>query len=834
MNFDFITGFGREDSQRKLRGNYLTGTFQNIVDLAEQEHKAAPCRTDKDGRWAIFVTNNGPDARSSIEMKKLNPPPLITCKWVDIDDGDPTWEQVLAFAQSVAQGHEFLAYTSRSHGEIRPDGSVKRKYRILFPHVPMDYMAHSSFNKALNDVLVQWGMTPDRVSERPNQICYLPNRGPEYHWHHQPGHRMDLGGEHFHWWFNAARAAWEQDVNTYKEFTGKNETDRSPVAAFCRKHSAAEMMDTYGWISHDGVNFRCPEQTTKSYATKVDEGGRGWVTASGSVEGIMGTKQGDGFDIYRVYQCGGNLDQALAYARQCLKEEDDRRYGAATVEHGNELWQGCVGVGGDATHAPAARRQALAESAAKVEQIVTENIPVADERLQWDIGWPPGVIGEAAKWIYAASRRPVKQFAIAQAFYLVAGMVGHRYHVEETGLNLFMIVGGESGVGKGESYRLRSKLGLTAFEMCQDAPGFVGVFGNDIPASQQGLRKMFMDPYTTRASYKEDADNMLNMLMDSGVGSVGEGLRSQLSQFWDQSGPGKMVGAVSYSKEENTVQATQSPAYTVGLDTQVDPVKRFLGTEAARLGFAQRFIYFVYTGGPFKSNRNKPKEVPQGLAARIAQIWQHTRAMHGDKVQQVVMPTHLADRIMDLEDQYTDLVNEKGEHHKIYNRAHMNVSRLAGLLAVAENHLNPVISDEMFEYSLRLAEISYGDVSRILASGEAGSGESVRVAKARAAVQEYITMSSGKRRAVYRIPKSLCEVSDVIPEKFFMNRLAVFKDFKGSDQGRTTQDHIRKAIEELVLAQVLVPVTIPELATGRGIIVSGRVTSKLYAVGPDF
>jgi hypothetical protein len=833
-----IVGKGYADTRREDRGAYNTTTFQAIVELAQVEQHAPPCHNGKDHWWVIPHDFTGPDGRSFLTLYRDNIPAKATALWADFDRGDPTFEQVLTFAKQVAQGCQFLLYTTRSNGEVRTEddicpktgivdkaGTVKRKYRVIWDVEPFPLQAVQSVKEVICAAAEQAGLVPDWSASRPCQLCYLPNRGPEYQFHHQPGQPIAIQNS---WMYEPALERLEHTQRA--DYSGeRNETERSPRRAFAVKHPTAELLAMYGFETRNGDDWHHPGQSTKSYGTKVDDDGRGWVTASEYVENLLGRKNGDGFDLFVALQHGGDEIAAFNYAKQCLKELDEAKYGTATSEHGSQLWNGLYRIGSKS--GPAGVREDLAKSAETLQEIKVA--PIDDPELQWDIGWPPGLVGEVAKWIYTTSRRPVSQFAIAQAFYVAAGILGARYNIDGSGVNLYMVIAGDSGVGKGESQRRREALLAEAFKMAQDPAAMIDIFGHDVAASAPGLRKMFSGDYQTRAAYKEDSDALLNNLTASAPDSNGERLRAEMSKHWDKSGRNRVLGSVGYAKDEHKINAVVSPAYTVGLDTQIPPVKRFLGTPAVTLGFAQRFLYFMYEGPAFKPKRGIDASVPQALAARVAQVYRHTATMGGDTVHDVHCATELQDRLEDLEDHYIDLINKDKTSNDIFNRAQAQVSRLAALMAAMDNPENPVISPVYLDYAETVAAKSYGRVSDILLTGEAGGGESVRAAKVIRFIEAYTQMTPAARHN-RKCPKCLDGHGDIIPEVVLVRGLRRDQDFKGTDQGRTTEDHVRKAVQELVLQSYLVPVTASELAAQRGIVIPGQVKTTLFMLGDGF
>jgi hypothetical protein len=100
--------------------------------------------------------------------------------WADIDELDGlTFADLVLVAEKIIPG-DFMAYTSPSATE------EKQKARLIVPlSCAVSGVEWKALQKILNDKLQAAGITPDRKSEGPGQICYLPNRGDFYAYHHE-------------------------------------------------------------------------------------------------------------------------------------------------------------------------------------------------------------------------------------------------------------------------------------------------------------------------------------------------------------------------------------------------------------------------------------------------------------------------------------------------------------------------------------------------------------------------------------------------------------------------------------------------------------------------
>ena len=101
--------------------------------------------------------------------------------WVDFDEDPKPLVEVREALELVILGScNFEIYTSRSATFDR------QKSRVLIALAnPLSGADWILCQEILNDAFVSAGFIPDRVSERPAQLCYLPNRGVYYATLHQ-------------------------------------------------------------------------------------------------------------------------------------------------------------------------------------------------------------------------------------------------------------------------------------------------------------------------------------------------------------------------------------------------------------------------------------------------------------------------------------------------------------------------------------------------------------------------------------------------------------------------------------------------------------------------
>lgn len=831
---DCITGWGSADTHAHTLNTgahpnagiaYQTVSVQQIYSMM-----LGPMTVDKDkAQWFIPSSYHEFDGRSHTVQRDRG---LFHWLAADIDSGNPELERVLATVRAVLPGAGFMVYNSRS------STAGNKKWRVLVPlAVALQGSQYGAFQAAFFDGMqAAGGLELDRTLERTGQLVYLPNRGEHYQYHTESAPAYDVL-QHPQL---AARAG--DYMQAASAVRSASDPKGGPfIGGFAAKHTIASLLLKYGYTQKGTSNhYRSTYQQSGGYGTQ--DRGDHWLSLSHSDAAaklgratLNGTRYGDAFDLYVHYEHGGNWDNAVAALKAA-------QYGCADAEHGAALWYNCLSVGPDRDgichNGPAYGRAALEAAQADLERELSKEFDQRPDPVieypshDWDIAWPPGIVGQVAKHIYTTTTRPVKQYAIASALYLLAGMAGRRYNVEGFGLNLYFMVVGNSGTGKGEARRaterLYSHFGLEA----QQAQQVSDVYDHNLAASAAGLRKMFDEGHSVRAIYKEDADAALESLTNAQSGSNGDQLRSELSTFWDKAGAGQTLGATRYSKQDDSTVAVRSPSLTIGLDTQIDPFKRYLGHNVViDTGIGARFLYVVRHGDRMKARRSEPPPMDPLMVKYLVTLWNGINGNPMAPVINVQWEPGIKDKFMDLDDAVTDAIVRYKGATDIKNRLAMQAAKVAALLAVGYNHIAPTITEQMFEWATKFTTRGYDECIKIVDGGEAGSGERVRVAAAVRVAREYPSMTQ-HTRVNYRVPKGLLGLSDVLCERYFLERLSKTGDFRGTDNGITSEDIVRRTVQELVRQEYLVSITREDVALTKNIMVDLRVRQPLYTIGP--
>jgi hypothetical protein len=314
LHVRLVSGIGQFHSPHAKRNpqEYIDVTLREIAEMSSHPPKVAK----EDGQWAIFSTRKTRVYNSQRNLGKFS------ALWADIDDpAGMTAQDIFAKAAQIIPAN-LICYTSRS---AKPE---KQKCRIIVPLAEeVDGHSYAILAKVLNDKLESNGIIPDRRTEEPGQICYLPNRGEFYH----SENRMDGDLLHPSAWdadILAERgriAAAEQSLVEARERARLKAVERmrtgakSPIEAFNAAYGLEDVsLPMYGYQKR-GDRWLSPNSETGNPGVKLSDDGLKWISSHGSDAGIgtstkNGGTMGDAFDLFTHYEHMGDRNAAIKAA----------------------------------------------------------------------------------------------------------------------------------------------------------------------------------------------------------------------------------------------------------------------------------------------------------------------------------------------------------------------------------------------------------------------------------------------------------------------------------------------------------------------------------------
>lgn len=411
------------------------------------------------------------------------------------------------------------------------------------------------------------------------------------------------------------------------------------------------------------------------------------------------------------------------------------------------------------------------------------------------VDWPPGMVGHIARFVYNAAPRPVKEVAIITTLGFMAGVCGKAFNLATgTGLNLYLILIARSGVGKETLHSGTSALCAALREANPAAQAFVDF--SEFASGQALIKACARNNSFVNVSGEWGRRLQQMSSNDRGDGPMNT-LRTQMTHLYQKSGQGNLVGGITYSNEENNIGMTAGVAYSLVGETTPETFYRSLTHSMMEDGFMSRFVLMEHRGMRPPANRNRVKEMDQTLRQALAALCAQAMANNARSHAEIVNSTPEADEVLDAFDTLCDnKINSTTDEaiRQMWNRAHLKVLRIAGILAAADNWIKPVIQKVHAEWALHVVMQDINTMTERLASGDVGQGDDhTRLLKAMSVIKEYF-FTDKDLASSYGIKKEMKD-HGVIPHRYLQIRCTQLSQFRTARIGaKIALDNTIKAL----------------------------------------
>lgn len=413
---------------------------------------------------------------------------------------------------------------------------------------------------------------------------------------------------------------------------------------------------------------------------------------------------------------------------------------------------------------------------------------------------PPGIVGEIADFIYKSAWKPVPQIATMGALGLMAGLAGRAYNASGSGLNLYLLLLAKTGRGKEAISKAYEKI----FDAIMPLMPTIGDFSGpaDLASGQALLRYMSDHQTKSFVSVFGEFGPMLKRI--TSPTAIGADLMTQkvMLDMYSKSGKSGKIMPTAYSDAERNTKVIYSPGFSFIAESAPQWFDDNVDLGMIATGLLPRFIIAEYDGIRVPSNESGPLMQPgQKLCQDIMAV--ATQAMtffQQNVVMDIVFDGAALTKSRTLDKHCDDRINNSTSEiiSELWNRAHLNTIRIAGLIAVGNNPYTPVIDCQCWNWAekfvlyniVKLEEkFSNGTVSVVDSDTEFAEVERVEMS-----IVEYITTDFEKVKS-YGASKSM-HSHKIIPYTFFHRRLCKLKPFNKSRVGPTNA--IKRALQNLI------------------------------------
>ncbi|CAB4194446.1 Protein of unknown function DUF3987) [uncultured Caudovirales phage] len=382
-----------------------------------------------------------------------------------------------------------------------------------------------------------------------------------------------------------------------------------------------------------------------------------------------------------------------------------------------------------------------------------------------EIAYPPGFVGEVADYIFRTAPRPVREVAIVAALGLFAGICGKSFCIPQSGLNLYVILVGQSGVGKEAMHSGISTILRKLSSATPDAAKFVDF---SVFVSAPALMKAVSENTSFVNVCGEFGKTLERMSRDASMDMNVAQLRTAMTNLYQKSGPNAMLGGLGYSDKDKNTSSVTGAAYSMIGETTPGTLYDSLTDSMMADGFLSRFTMVEYSGSRPAANRNPDMTMSDAMIEHFVYLCKTS----ADTKESSCDPTMVAfdtdaqqflDHFDVICDKQIDSTSDEG-WRQMWNRAHLKALRIAAILAVADNHFAPKVElrHATWAYDLIMRDIAI--MMRRVDAGDVGSSDSTRENKLLSLCVKWLT-SDAPVAAIHEHGEMV--KLGIIPRKYF-------------------------------------------------------------------
>lgn len=412
---------------------------------------------------------------------------------------------------------------------------------------------------------------------------------------------------------------------------------------------------------------------------------------------------------------------------------------------------------------------------------------------------PPGLVGELAAYFYSTSIRPVPEAALCAAISVMAGVAGRAYNISNTGLNQYTLFVAETGRGKDGLTSGISKLMAATRQIVPMAEDFMGPSAF---ASGQGLVRI-LDTRPSFVSVLGEFGLTLQAMADPRAPAATVLLRRVLLDLYMKSGWQEVLRPTAYSDTEKNTKLVHAPNVTILGECTPGTLFDKLSAQDIADGLVPRFNVVEYTGARVRRNRQAGHMPPQELVQKFADVMTvavtSKQNMTCSAVQMTPEALELCDAFDEECDNHINGTAVGSVETELWNRGHLKLLKLAGLIAVGVNPHNPVVTLEIAQWAEGFVRAGTMGILKRFATGDVGMGEGKQTSDMRKMVQDYFK-SDKRTLAGYKVKDGL-QQAGMIPYCYFTVRAARMAAFYNDRNG--TARALKAQLDTLVASEVL-------------------------------
>lgn len=335
----------------------------------------------------------------------------------------------------------------------------------------------------------------------------------------------------------------------------------------------------------------------------------------------------------------------------------------------------------------------------------------------------PGMLGELKVYYKAIAPYPNDTVALVGAIAFMAGICGRAYNGNNTGVNQYLLMLAPTGIGKDAIASGSSSLTIELLPTCPCINDFTGP--GEISSGPALIKAFAVSKTGCFRSNVGELGKQLEQMSGPKAAAHLKTLNRTLLQMYTKSGHREVFDAMAYADTKNNVAPLQSPSLTLVGESVPETFYNALDEGMIADGLLPRFLVFeTNSPKPYKNKGHATYRPDAAFISRLNDVAAHCLGVMRRSEVHHVSFTPEAEAKLDEFDRWTvDYVNEnKGEvKRQLRSRDSLKAGRLAALIAIGENYLNPVITLDHVMWATRLVVALTDNLIAKFDNGETGT-----------------------------------------------------------------------------------------------------------------
>lgn len=324
-----------------------------------------------------------------------------------------------------------------------------------------------------------------------------------------------------------------------------------------------------------------------------------------------------------------------------------------------------------------------------------------DEVEEIPIEYPPGLFGKLCEEIYEMAPHPNREVALSAGLGVIAGIVGRTYNVSGAGLNVYITLLADTGIGKSNiKNTVNYVLNTGAFNLGSSRIGPSRITG------PKAIYNALLSNKMSCVSVLEEAG-----FMHESTAGDGAGITRVLLDLYTSSGYGIWSSPEEYSDTKNRIPALHSPALSiVSVSTPKIFIQALNNKRAEQSGELGRMMTLRSMGKKKYFNKNRRKNISKEHLTRVQELLTDTAANQSSDPEHE-LETHdveIQEFMYGDSDYYVDKENEAKENHdmlraSLYSRSWMKCLKLAAIVSVYNGKVDEIGAEE-YKWAKKLVD----------------------------------------------------------------------------------------------------------------------------------